>query len=155
MSTIQAIRLIDTSILCEILRMPGKSSEAESKKFIAEFDRLAAKGVRFVLPLATLIETGNHIAQNGDGTVRRATATILVNFVRAAMADKSPFLKSKIWNADVGAWLKDFPNKAMRGVGFGDVSIQEDREIVKRTCGISELSVEIWSKDQHHVSGGA
>jgi len=154
---VRGIRLIDTCILCEILEIPGKSNMDESKRYCKEFDAFEKAGGRFVLPLATLIETGNHIAQNGNGVQRRKAAETFVKFVQAAMNDKSPFLKSKIWEAHVAEWIRNFPDEAMRdqgsgkGKGLGDVTIQEDCEIVKQTCGVSGMPVEIWSKDKHHA----
>ena len=147
--SVRGIRLIDTCILCEILEIPGKSNPKDSQKYSDEYDLFAGMGGRFVLPLATLIETGNHIAQNGDGKQRRKAADAFVKFVQAAMDDESPFLKSEIWNADVGAWLANYPDNAMRGKGLGDVSIEVDSVIVKRTFGVSGLDVEIWTKDKH------
>jgi len=155
---IQGIRLIDTCVLCEILEIPDKSNPIDSKKYSDEYDLFSDMGGRFVLPLATLIETGNHIAQNGDGTLRRRAAEIFVNFVQAAMNDESPFLKiDGIWDARVGEWIKGFPDEAMRdqgngkGKGLGDCSIQRDYEFVKRNCGVTGMPVEIWSKDKHHA----
>lgn len=152
-TTAKSIRLIDSCILCEILEIPGKSNPLESKKFQAEFDRFSNAGGRFVLPLATLIETGNHIAhaKRVSGRVMRAAAVRLVKYVEAAMKNASPFLKSEIWNAHVAEWLAKYPDSAMRGIGLGDVSIQEDCEIVKRTFGVTGLSVEIWTKDKHNA----
>ena len=149
--SVQGIYLIDTCILCEILEIPGKSNKEESAECIAEFDQRATAGWRFVLPLATLIETGNHIAQGGDGRKRRQLAKQFVEFVQASMDSKSPFLNTKIWDADIKAWLVGFPDNAMCGIGLGDASIQADKEKVKSTCGISGLVVEIWTKDKHHV----
>lgn len=146
-----AIRLIDTCILCEILAVPEKTNKDERAKYCKEFDAFQDAGGRFVLPLATLIETGNHIAhaKRAGGQEKRAAAVRLMNYVKAAMDSKSPFLKSEIWNARVESWLANYPDCAMRGVGLGDVSIQADCEIVKQTFGVSGLAVEIWTKDKH------
>jgi len=43
------------------------------------------------LPLATILETGNHIAQNGNGTQRRKIAVFFVKQVQLALEGKSPF----------------------------------------------------------------
>ena len=149
--TAGAIRLIDSCILCEILSVPEKCNKEDHVKYCKAFDVFQNAGGRFVLPLATLIETGNHIAhaKRANGQEKRSAAMRLVNYVRATMDSKSPFLKSEIWNADVGAWLVNYPDNAMRGKGLGDVSIEVDCEIVKRTFGVTGLTVEVWTKDKH------
>ena len=145
----KSVRLIDTSILCEILEIPGKSNPVSAKKVVAEFCRLARKDVRFILPLATLIETGNHIAQNGDGNIRRKKAQELVEFVKKSMEVTSPFRQILLWNsADLRAWMDAFPDSAMRGIGLGDVSIMRDLEKAKSLLP-SNTPIDIWSKDDH------
>ena len=147
----KSVRLIDTSILCELLGIPSKSSPAESKKIKAEFERLTNDDVWFILPLAAVIETGNHIAQNGDGTVRREKGKTLVNFVRKSLEDASPFIKPPFWEKDdLEAWMSRFPESAMRKVGLGDVSILRDLEIAKTRLNLpSAIPIDIWNKDEH------
>jgi hypothetical protein len=41
--------------------------------------------------VATILETGNHIAQNGDGNQRRICAEKFVDQVTQALEGKSPF----------------------------------------------------------------
>ena len=146
-----SVRLIDTSILCELLEVPGKSSEIAAKKIKETFAQLVQDDVWFILPLAAVIETGNHIAQNGDGVVRRNKGLLLKSFVERSMRQDSPFLKPPFWNSqDLEAWMKEFPDAAMRKVGLGDVSIMRDMEIAKERLQLpSALSIEIWSKDTH------
>ena len=145
----KSVRLIDTSILCEILEIPGKSNPVSAKKILTEFCRLARKDVRFILPLATVVETGNHIAQNGDGNIRRKKAQELVEFVKKSMEMTSPFQQILFWNsADLCAWMDAFPDSAMRGIGLGDVSIMRDLEKAKSLLP-SNTPIDIWSKDDH------
>ena len=52
---------IDTSVLSNLLRIPGKNQDMEK----AQQDFVALQednSVQFVLPVTTVIETGNHIA---------------------------------------------------------------------------------------------
>ena len=58
--------MIDTSVLCEMLQVPGKSNPARGAEVRAEIDRRWRDGERFVIPITAVIETGNHIAQ-ADG----------------------------------------------------------------------------------------
>jgi hypothetical protein len=52
------------------------------------FKNYAESGYIFLLPMATIIETGNHIAHNGNGDVRRQTAERFVKEVKAALMRK-------------------------------------------------------------------
>ncbi|MBQ7190707.1 MAG: hypothetical protein IJR99_14960 [Kiritimatiellae bacterium] len=150
----KSVKLMDTSILCELLEVPAKSSPDDARKIRAEFARLAKSGVRFILPIAAVIETGNHIAQNGDGNIRREKGNALARFVRQSLKDESPFLKPPFWNKDdLEAWTSRFPEAAMRKMGLGDVSILRDLEIAKTRLSLpSAVSVDIWSKDGHFTA---
>jgi len=96
--------------------------------------------------LATIIETGNHIAQNGDGRQRRASAQRFVRQVEQALAGNSPFRPtSPILLEDLQRWLADFPEHAARGLGVADLSIIKEWE---RQCTLHPARrVSIWSLD--------
>jgi hypothetical protein len=67
------VLLIDTSLLCVWLKVPGKETagnnnwnfELVEQKIQTEINQ----GTILVLPLATVIETGNHIATHSDALV--------------------------------------------------------------------------------------
>lgn len=52
---------MDTSVLCELLEVPGKNQQATAVQ--AEFVTRAAAGEHFVIPVTAVIETGNPICQ--------------------------------------------------------------------------------------------
>ena len=59
------IVIVDTSILLNILNVPLKNDQRPE---VAErLNDHIRKGDQLFLPIATVLETGNHIAQNGDG----------------------------------------------------------------------------------------
>ncbi|MDF5733562.1 MAG: hypothetical protein PUP92_37695 [Rhizonema sp. PD38] len=60
-----SICLIDTSIFLELLNVPNYNQHRAS--VLEDFQTYAQAGCTFLLPMATILETGNHIAQNGDG----------------------------------------------------------------------------------------
>ncbi len=145
----KSVKLIGTSVLCELLEIPGKSNPLDAGKVRTEFGKLVGKDVSFILPLATVLETGNHIAQNGNGNVRRAKAKELADFVAKSLEEASPFLSPPFWqNEDLRAWMVQFPTSAMQGIGLGDVSIKRDLERARERLP-SATPVEIWSKDSH------
>ena len=51
---------VDTSVVCNLLAIPGRCQAR--KRIQSEFQRLVDRDVRMVLPIAAIIETGNHIA---------------------------------------------------------------------------------------------
>jgi len=67
-----SICLIDTSIFLNLLNVPNCNQNHDS--VLQDFQTYIEAGCIFILPMATILETGNHIAQNGDGTIRRKTA---------------------------------------------------------------------------------
>ena len=58
-----AVCIIDTSVFLNLLNVPGKNQDLES--IVRSFQEYTDLNVTFILPMATIIETGNHIAQNG------------------------------------------------------------------------------------------
>lgn len=141
-----AICLIDTSIFVEILRVPGMDSH-HADVFSELEDRISREEALF-LPMATILETGNHIGQHGDGRLRRACAERFVQQVGAALNGQSPFKPISFLEAEqLQAWLAEFPDHAGRGSGLGDLSIIHDWQ---RLCEQNpQRRVCIWSLDRH------
>lgn len=122
-----AICLVDTSVLLEILKVPGKCGNRQTIFDDLE-KKIKDKEVLF-LPMATIIETGNHVAQNGDGTQRRKCAADFVQFVQDALDDKSPFHPIKfIENEQLNKIISQFTDYAMKGISLGDACIIDDYE---------------------------
>ncbi|HPS91878.1 MAG TPA: hypothetical protein PKV33_06950 [Methanothrix sp.] len=141
-----AICLIDTSIFVEILCVPGKTSDYE--QVISELKEKIENGESLFLPMATILETGNHIAQNGDGRQRRSYAHKFVLQVRQALEGRSPFKPISFPEKEqLQQWLSEFPDSAMRGNSLGDLSIIHD---YSRFCRQnSRREIYIWSRDSH------
>ncbi len=139
-----AICLVDTSVLCEILAVPNMSAEHDA--FLATLTAKLASRETLILPMTTILETGNHIGQQGDGNARRKTATAFVRLVKQAIAGDAPFTPTPLFN-DEGLLelLGEFPEWAKLGSGFGDLTIKKEWE---RLCGVHPARrVYIWSKD--------
>jgi len=144
--------LIDTSIFLNYLNVPrcnqDRASVQENYKIYAELE------CTFFLPMATIIETGNHIAQNGDGTMRRETALRFVKEVKAAFKGEAPWSLTQFPKTEeILLWIDNFPDLAGRnkapdkyeGTSFGDLSIIEE---FNKSCQRFPMSeVFIWSLD--------
>ncbi|MCI5144462.1 MAG: hypothetical protein D3923_02800 [Candidatus Electrothrix sp. AR3] len=85
----RAVAIVDTSIFCNVLDIPHKSGER--KRVLEEFKELLEKSTTLLLPMATVYETGNHIAQIKIGDKRRHFAKIFVEQVKKAISGEAPW----------------------------------------------------------------
>ncbi len=148
-----SICLIDTSIFLEFLNIPNynQNRDAILQKFL-EYSQL---GCTFLLPMATILETGNHIAQNGNGRIRRKTAERFVETVKSAFTGQIPWSPTEFpQTTEILEWIDQFPDLAGRnkapnkpeGTSFGDLSIIEEFHKACKRFSMSEVF--IWSLDQ-------
>ncbi|TVQ94855.1 MAG: hypothetical protein EA400_00830 [Chromatiaceae bacterium] len=83
-----AILLLDTSVYLNVLDIPTLNQDRDS--ILEEFAAFIEQDDHFLLPLATVWETGNHIADLGDGQTRRSYARRLVEDVAKAFNGEAP-----------------------------------------------------------------
>lgn len=143
------ICILDTSVLCEVLEVPGKSQQGATIRL--ELAEKHQSNENLLLPLAAIFETGNHIGPcNGD---RFRLATTFAHMVRDALDGKAPFVVTPIPGPPIwDALLVGFPQWAATGSGLGDLSIVEVyREQVRL---YPTRKVYIWSLDRHLGSYG-
>lgn len=143
------VRFVDTSVLCNLLDVPGRNQDRDEVQ--AEFKELVREGrTRFVIPVTTVIETGNHIA-NAAGD-RRAAAKRLDRFLAEASTDEAP------WQLHAVTWGRDFLGSLRAGdgtgaslvdhlgngtMGTGDLAILCERDAFRKRTGFR--NVEIWT----------
>ena len=149
-----AVCLIDTSIFLNLMDVPGRNQDKAA--VIASFREYVELNTTFILPMATILETGNHIAQSGDGRVRRATAERFVTEVKWAFRGEAPWRPSQFPDTEeMLGWIDRFPDAAMRnksatkpneGTSFGDLSIIQEYEKCRHLHSAREVF--IWSLDQ-------
>lgn len=138
------IWIVDTSIFCNILNVPGKNQSRE--EIIEGFEKGIMDGDKFFLPYVVLVETGNHIAQL-NGNLKFTIAKEFVTMVEKAIKGLTPFTALKFpEKEDLLQWIAGFPEKSGAGIGFGDYSIIQDWEEQKRK--FQSYSVRIWSLDE-------
>lgn len=149
-----ALCIIDTSIFTNLLNVPTKNELKD--KVIDDFKAYIGLGFEFILPMTTVIETGNHIAQNGDGSLRRKIAKQFCGLVRDALTGQAPYRISPMPDIQFMLnWLDNFPDhagknkhsaKRFEGTSFGDLLIIKEFE---RLCGLNpNAEIFIWSLDQ-------
>lgn len=142
------IRFIDTSVMMNLLEVPGRCSDSQMIK--EEFGQVLDNKEVLILPIATIIETGNHIAHINNGNSRRTIASKFGEFLRKTAEGKAPWQLYGIELDKEGLlYLADnIVENAMQQVGVGDMSIIHAYEQYKsNTPGIGRIM--IWSTDRH------
>ena len=135
------VLILDTSVLCCWLQVPGKeeTGPADDRWNHARIDALLQKEKTrhstFVLPIATLIETGNHIAQAPKLRFERAQA--LAHYLREAAQAQSPWAaftdQSELWATENLRTLADtWPKLASQKISIGDATIKDVAEFYAR-----------------------
>lgn len=131
------VLILDTSVLCCWLKVPGKeiAGPEDDRWDHARIERLLnqerSQGSTFVLPMATLIETGNHIAQAPANRFERATelATHLRNVTEANTPWAAFTEQSPLWDKENLCALADsWPALAAGGITIGDATIKDVAE---------------------------
>jgi len=131
------VLILDTSVLCCWLQVPGKEEAGpvgdrwNHDRIHALLEQERAKSSTFVLPIATLIETGNHIAQ-APGQ-RFECARSLAGYLREAADAQSPWAaftdQSPLWQAEnLRALADNWPLLAIGGTSIGDATIKDVAE---------------------------
>lgn len=131
------VLIIDTSVLCCWLRVPGKEEAGPANdrwdhlRIDSLLNQERIKQSTFVLPMATLIETGNHIAQAPEYRFERATE--LATHLRAATDGNTPWAlfteQSPLWDVEnLRVLAESWPTLAAGGISIGDATIKEVAE---------------------------
>ena len=141
-----SIIIVDSSVLLNIIDVPDRNQRRGEV-----LDRLAAlieDGDHLFIPMAAIVEVGNHIAHVNNGALRRAAAERFVKEVRSAINDEAPPWKPINFpsNQEVLRWLDAFPDSAMRRVGMGDLSIRQEWEACCQRFRMSRVWV--WTLDR-------
>jgi len=139
-----AIAIVDSSVLLNIIDVPDRNQHKD--EVLRVLDNLIDAGEHLFIPMAAIVEVGNHIAHVKHGAQRRAAAERFVKEVRSALADEAPWKPINFpSNQDVLNWLDAFPDSATKGIGLGDLTIQKEFE---SCCNRYPMSrVWVWSLD--------
>lgn len=144
------VHFIDTSVFMNILNVPGRNEK--HREIMQELkDLLGHKNANvLILPFATIIETGNHIAHCDNGSQRRRAAEKFRECIDKTVNNRAPwqYYGNQLTAEDLEQICREFPDFAMRGEGFGDLSIIRAYEKYKdETPAIHRIR--IWSVDEH------
>ena len=142
------VRFIDTSVMVNMLEVPDMCSDAEEVK--REWREVLEAGEVLILPIATIIETGNHIAHISNGTIRRKIAGKFGEYLRKTAEGEAPWQLYGIELDREGLiYLADhIEENALYEIGIGDMSIvYAYNQYKEKTPAIG--SIMIWSTDKH------
>lgn len=145
---------LDTSVLCNVLDVPGKNGERD--QVMPRFETLRTDGTLLVVPIAAVIEVGNHISQLPEGA-RRNRSEVFETFLRQSLSATPPWVVSGApW--DIGfldglltghTRRPGMVDLCDRGVGTGDGSILLEVERFRQRADLpSNLPIELWSLDR-------
>lgn len=147
------VEFVDTSVLCNLLKIPGKCQD--HAKVVEEYQaKREARDCDLLLPVTAIIETGNHIAQLADGRQRRTCAELFAAMLRAVVKGDAPWalnevewggahLQALIQGGRTGSTLVEH---ASNGLGCGDLNILIERDrYLDRTSGVEAT---IWTLDE-------
>lgn len=147
------IVLLDTSVYLNVLDVPGFNQDRTA--ILEAFAKRVHQGDYFLLPMATIWETGNHVADLADGEQRYRFAAKLAEDVRGALARDAPYRPTYFPDRETFlAWLGEFPEYAKRnksdrkrreGVSLSDLSIIKEWEQTGARHSMSRVL--IWPLD--------
>lgn len=147
------VLVIDTSMLCVWLEVPGMEtcgSDADrwdKSRIDSLITNEIGNGATLVLPMATIIETGNHIAHvHGD---RYDVVHRLCDIMEMAADEQSPWAaftqQSKLWEKEgLKALAQRWREHGIAGQSIGDASIAEVADFYAK---MPNHSVEILTGD--------
>lgn len=151
------VMFIDSSVLCNLLNVPGFADRAEEMQRL--FKERWEAGVKFVLPITSIVETGNHISQCGGD--RYAAAERFRIALEAAVSRDAPWIIHDFeWdsafmgevlagNSTGSTLVQHFTNNSL-SAGDLTILVERDRFAAKRSFD----SVEVWTLDENLDSYG-
>jgi hypothetical protein len=148
-----AIVLLDTTVYLNVLDVTNWNQDRVA--VLDQFKSRMEDGDYFLLPMATIWETGNHIAYLQNGGLRRKFALKFVDDVEKAISGGVPYKATYFPEREIFRnWIKGFPEYAMRnkstmktreGISLADFSIIKEWEQTRATNSMSRVL--IWSLD--------
>ena len=146
------VLIFDTSVLCVWLKVYGKETCGPEDNRLtyddvnAKIEEEKSKGTTFVLPIASIIETGNHIAHStGD---RHVVGHAFANIISATADQISPWAafteQSELWKKEnLKVLAKRWKESVISGQSLGDASIVD----VANYYASADFEVEIFTGD--------
>ncbi|GFM34060.1 hypothetical protein [Desulfovibrio subterraneus] len=123
------VLIIDTCILCVLLKVPhmetcGRNDDKwDFTRVNSIIESELGQKTTLVLPIATLIESGNHITNHGNYT----HASELIEILKKSINEETPWAafsdQSALWSEEeLDKLAAEWPDKC-KSIGLGDMTI--------------------------------
>lgn len=147
-------RFIDTSILLEILEVPGKCNN--SKTIQAEFAHFAQQSqATIIMPISVLIETGNHVNHiKSNPKCKKKSVEKFNDILAMFIKNKSPwsFYGYDFKEDDIKRIAERYGRSVFSGIGIGDIFIIDSYNAYVDHLKMDKHQnhkIKIWSLDKH------
>ncbi|GAX44457.1 hypothetical protein NIES4075_54760 [Tolypothrix sp. NIES-4075] len=140
--------IIDTSILCVYLEVAGKdtcgndNNKWDKKRVDALLQKEEQESTTFVLPLAAIIETGNHISQAKlkRYEMAQALADLMVKAADATTPWAAFTEQSEFWDAEgLKKLAAEWSKLAVQQISIGDATIKTVAEYYAKSGFLVEI----------------
>lgn len=151
----RSIQLLDTSILDELLEVPGYSSGDGAIQ--REFDARQDAGTSFHLPVAAVIQTGGHIRLSKDGGLRRECAQRFSVLLERTLDGIAPWTFQPLsWDDNLLRQLIEPVHDVVLPLGeslaqdhleMGDLLVLAEFEVIRNNLDQRVVDVDVWTLD--------
>lgn len=142
------VRFIDTTIMLNLLEVPGRCAQKEEVK--QEWREVLKNKETLIMPIATIIETGNHIAHIADGRSRHTVTLRFKEFLEKTADSKAPWtLYGNGLEQEEIKYIAEHMNEFTQAqIGIGDMTIiYAYQKYLDEQPAIGTIM--IWSTDEH------
>ena len=144
---------VDTSVMTCLLDVPGKNQDRE--EVIPQYQQYVDGGVTMILPVTSVVETGNHIAQLADGRLRREAAIRFDRTLAKVESGVAPWIPNELtWDPAMVGRLRnsevagdDLVERLAQKVGAGDCMILAERAEYSERSKIQLEDITVWALD--------
>lgn len=145
MTPLGYVVIVDTSVLLNLLDVPQHNDHRDVVS--REFEEFVETEARLLLPLATVFQTGNHIADLADGGNRRRYARVLCEQVDMALNHQAPWVLVPLPDEkQLANWMARFADRAMQGIGLSNLSLEDVWESQRNK--LPWMRIRIWSRNR-------
>lgn len=149
------LQLLDTSVVVELLQIPGECARYDSTA--AEFEERSMPPIELQMPVATIVEVGAHVGRIADGYERRACAERFVRMVQSTVERAAPWSFTPLdWDiAFLGELSNPTDDRAPEIVDsltrqfleMGDLLIVSEFRRLRQNLDPRAVDVDVWTYD--------
>lgn len=149
------LQLLDTSILVELLQVPGECARHHAT--VAEFEARSVPPTELQMPVASIVEAGAHVGRVANGHERRACAGRFAKMVRSTVDREAPWSFTPLdWDvaflSELTAPTDDRAPKIVESLSrqfleMGDLLIVSEFRRVKANLDARVVDVDVWTYD--------